>query len=217
LLLLKRNGYQTGLSTEIGIFIAFMDRAIAMQLSSRHHYRRSHAFTLAEVLIAVAVVALFGVASFATNERLLVALKTQRETTAATLMLQERMEAIRSLMYSGVCSNVLDSATVPPGTMADVVANGTTSEAPLGGLSETIVMTPYAAAPGAASTTTHTNTWVRNSTYPTGNMTDTVGSFDVASNYDLVQVSITVSWNSTGGRTRTRTITTICGKGNRGS
>jgi hypothetical protein len=133
-------------------------------------------------------------------------------------MMQERMEAIRSLMYSGVASNTLSGSTNPPSTMADVVANGTTSEAPLGGLSETIVVTPYSATPGAASTTTHTNTWVRNSTYPTGNMTDTVGSsFDLAGNYDLLRVDITVSWTSSGGRTRNRTMSTICGKGNRGS
>ena len=175
-------------------------------------------FTLAEVAVALAVVALFGLASFATNERLLVALKTQRETTAATMMLQERMEAIRSLMYSGVCSNVLDATTSPPGTIADVVANGTTSDDALGNISETIVVTPFWANPsGPGATTTHTNTWVRNSTHPTGNMTDTVGSFDLASNYDLIRVDITVTWTSSGNRTRSRTISTYCGKGNRGS
>jgi prepilin-type N-terminal cleavage/methylation domain-containing protein len=175
------------------------------------------AFTLAEVVVAVAIVALFGLASFATNERLLVALKSQKETTAATMMLQERMEAIRSLMYSGVAGNVLSGSTNPPSTMADVVASATTSEAALGNLTETITVTPFTASPSGTSTTTHSNVWQRNATYPTGNMTDTVGSFDLADNYDLLKVDVQISWTGTGGRTRNREITTICGKGNRGS
>ena len=47
-------------------------------------------FTLAETLVAIAVAAVFGAAAFATNARLLVMLKNQRENTAATMMLQER-------------------------------------------------------------------------------------------------------------------------------
>lgn len=174
------------------------------------------AFTLAEVLVAIGIVALFGVASFATNERLLVALKSQKETTAATMMLQERMEAIRSLMYSGVASNVTSGSTNPPSTTADVVANPTVSEAGLGNLTETVTVTGYQVAPGGG-TTTHSNIWQRNATYPTGNMTDTVGAFDLAGNYDLLKVDIQISWTGSGGRARNREITTICGKGNRGS
>ena len=174
-------------------------------------------FTLVEVAVAIAVTALFALAAFATNERLMIALKSQKETTAATMMLQERMEAIRSLMYSGVGGNVASGSTNPPSTMADVVANTTTSEAALGNLSETITVTPYMASPAGTSTTTHTNSWQRNATYPTGNMTDTVGSFDLPTNYDLLRVDIQISWTSTGGRSRTRTVSTICGKGNRGS
>ena len=175
------------------------------------------AFTLAEVVVALGVVAMFGLAAFATNQRLLIALKSQKETTAATMMLQERMEAVRSLMYSGVASNVASGSTNPPSTMPDVVANATTSEAALGNLTETITVTPYMASPTGTSTTTQSNVWQRNATYPTGNMTNTVGSFDLAGNYDLLKVDIQISWTSTGGRTRNREITTICGKGNRGS
>jgi len=173
-------------------------------------------FTLAEVAVAAAVVVLFGLASFATNERLLVALKTQRETTAATMMLQERMEAVRSLMYSGVATNTTSGSTNPPSSAADIVATTTTSEAPLGSMTETITVSGYQLAPGGTSTT-HSNVWQRNAAHPTGNMTDTVGAFDLAGNYDLIKVDIQVSWTSTGGRTRNRELSTICGKGNRGS
>jgi type II secretory pathway pseudopilin PulG len=174
------------------------------------------AFTLAEVLVAVAVCLLFGIASFATNERLLVALKSQKETTAATMMLQERMEAFRSLMYSGVASNTTSGTTNPPTSAADVVANTTTSEAPLGTLTETITVSAYQLAPSGTSTT-HSNVWQRNAAHPTGTMTDTVGAFDFAGNYDLIKVDIQLSWTSAGGRTRNRELSAIFGKGNRGS
>ena len=173
-------------------------------------------FTLAEVLVAVGVVVMFGMAAFATNQRLLFALKSQRETTAATMMLQERMETFRSLMYSGVATNTTSGSTSPPSTAADIVATATTSEAPLGSMTETITVSGYQLAPGGTSTT-HSNVWQRNATYPTGNMTDTVGTFDLAGNYDLIKVDIQVSWTSAGGRTRNRELSTICGKGNRGS
>ena len=183
----------------------------AFRQNSKHQ-----AFTLAEVLIAVAVVALFGMASFATNERLLVALRTQRESAAATMMLQERMEGFRSLTYTGVATNGATGMT-PPSTAADIVATATTSESSLGNLTETVTITPYQVNAQGASTTTHSNVWQRNSTYPTGNMTDTVGAFDLVSNYDLLKVDIQVSWTSSNGRTRNRELSAIFGKGNRGS
>src|ERR1700719_1393309 len=95
------------------------------------------AFTLAEVLIAIVVAVIFGVSAFATNARLMIALKTQRETTAASMMLQERMEALRSLSYTGLSSTSSSPSASPspspPTYAADVVANTTISEAQLGG------------------------------------------------------------------------------------
>jgi prepilin-type N-terminal cleavage/methylation domain-containing protein len=173
-------------------------------------------FTLSEVLIALAISVVFVAAVFETNGRLLLALKTQKEATAATMMLQERMEAFRSLAYSGIATNSTSATTNPPTTAADIVANTTTSESALGNLTETITVGPYLASPNAASTTTHTNSWQRNATYPTGTMTDTVGSFDLAGNYDLLKVDVQVSWTTAGGRSHTRSLSTICGRGNRG-
>src|SRR6266404_3184911 len=94
-------------------------------------------FTLAEVLIAIAVCVIFGVAAFATNARRLIALKTQREMTAASMMLQERMEALRSLSYTGLASTSASPSASPspspPTYTADVVADTTVPEAQLGG------------------------------------------------------------------------------------
>jgi prepilin-type N-terminal cleavage/methylation domain-containing protein len=164
-------------------------------------------FTLAEVLIASAVCAMFGLAAFATNERLLVALKTQKETTAANMMLQERMETFRSFSYS----NVADTSYVS----TNVVQKPTTSEAPLGRLTEQITVSWYATAAGGAgypSDGSTPNQWTRNSTYPTGHQIYSNAS--LATSYTLLRVDILLTWTSANGRIRTRDLAAIFGKGN---
>jgi type II secretory pathway pseudopilin PulG len=167
------------------------------------------AFSLAEVLVAVAVSLIFGMAAFATNERLLVALKAQKETTAASMMLQERMETFRSLSYS----NVAD----PNYVGANVVQDHTTSEIALGNLSEQITVSGYVTTSGGVgypSDGSTPNRWLRNSTYPTGNQTSSNSS--LATNYNLLQVDVLITWVSANGRTRTRDLSSIFGKGNVG-
>ena len=168
------------------------------------------AFTLAEVLIAVAVAVIFGIAAFATNERLLIALKNQKETTGASMMLQERMEKFRGFSYS----NIADKTYVN----TNVVQAKTTSEAALGNLSETIVVSGYMNTGGGTgnypSDGTHANKWIRNSSYPNGNQVDTNTS--LATDNDLLKVDILLTWTSANGRTRTRNLASIFGKGNIG-
>ena len=161
------------------------------------------AFTLVEVLIAIAVSALFGLAAFATNERLLVALKSQKESTAATMMLQERMETFRSLSYSNVCDTSYVST--------NVVSTATTSEAALGKLTEQITVSGYVLDPNGTAST-HSNQWQRNQTYPSGNAIDTNST--LATNYDLVKVDVLLTWTSANARTRTRDLAAVFGKGN---
>jgi len=166
-------------------------------------------FTLAEVMIASAVCVLFGMAAFATNERLLVALKTQKETTAANMMLQERMETFRSFSYS----NVAD----PTYVNTNVVQKATTSEAPLGKLTEQITVSGYlttAGGTGYPSDASTPNQWTRNSTYPTGHQIYSNAS--LATNYNLLQVDVLLTWTSANGRIRTRDLSAIFGKGNIG-
>ena len=167
-------------------------------------------FTLAEVMIAVAVAVIFGVAAFATNERLLIALKNQKETTAASMMLQERMEKFRGFSYS----NIADATYVS----TNVVQVKTTSEAPLGNLSETITVSGYMNTGGGLrnypSDGTHANQWLRNTSYPNGNQADTNTS--LATDNDLLKVDILLTWTSANGRTRTRDLAAVFGKGNIG-
>ena len=163
-------------------------------------------FTLAEVMIASAVCVLFGMAAFATNERLLVALKTQKETTAANMFLQARMETFRSFSYSNVCDPTYVTTNVvqiPP-----TAGNGVLVEAPLGKLTEQITVSPYPL-DGSAP-----NQWTRNSTYPTGYQI--YSNATLATNYNLAKVDVLLTWTSANGRIRTRNLSAIFGKGNIG-
>ena len=172
-------------------------------------------FTLAEVLIASAVCVLFGMAAFATNGRLLVALKTQKETTAANMFLQARMEAFRSFSYSNVCDPTYVSTNVvqvPP-----TAGNGVLVEAPLGNLTEQITVAGYLTPAGGAgypSDGSTPNRWTRNSTYPTGHQI--LSNASLATDYNLAQVDVLLTWTSANGRTRTRDLRAIFGKGNIG-
>lgn len=176
-------------------------------------------FTIAEVLIAIAVSVIFATAAFATNKWLLLALRSQKESTAASMMLQERMEAFRGIYYSNAANNVA-SGTTSPATMtaADIVQTVTTSEAQLGSsLTETVTVSGYMTTtggtgyPGDGSTP---NQWTRSggSTSPTLAQSNS----SIASNYDLIQVDIKLSWTGTNGRTRNRELSSIFGKGNLG-
>lgn len=157
------------------------------------------AFTLAEVLIAVAVCVLFGAAVFATNERLLVALKSQKETTAATMALQQRMETFRSTGFRdiGTASYV----------QANIVAIPTGSEAPLGNLTETVTVGAYP--PDANGT----NTIVRDSANPSGAITSTNSNLATMTS-GLLRVDILLSWTSANGRPRSRQLSSLFGIGN---
>jgi type II secretory pathway pseudopilin PulG len=160
------------------------------------------AFTLAEVLIAIAVCVMFGAAAFATNQRLLVALKSQKETTAATMVLQQRMETFRSTAFS----NIGTASYV----QANIVANPTGSEAPLGNLTETVTVSEYLGDPAVGS---GTNTIVRNSSNPSGNITSTNSSL-ATMKWGLLRVDILLSWTSANGRKRARQLSSLFGIGN---
>ena len=187
------------------------------------HLRKSQkesAFSLAEVLVALAVAVIFGAATFATNQRLLLALRAQKETTAASMMLQERMEMFRGIYFANLATTTA-SGTTSPATMTtgDIVGTVTTSEAQLGsGLTEVVKITGYWTIGGVAgypADGSAANIWSRSG----GSTTATLGSPSnsaLASNYDLIQVDITLTWTSASGRTRTRELSSVFGKGNIG-
>jgi type II secretory pathway pseudopilin PulG len=158
---------------------------------------RTAGFTLVEVGVAMAVAALFGLAAFATNQRLLIGLRSQRETAGAVMMLQERMEALRSLRFS----QITDSTYIG----SNIIKGKTTSEAPLGNLIETITISAY---PVDASSS---NQWVRDSTHPTGYQTssNTTLGYPNGGTQWLEKASITITWTGANGRSRTQNLSTV--------
>jgi type II secretory pathway pseudopilin PulG len=198
-----------------------------MQRSTANRLKLS-GFSFAEVCVAIVICVVFGAAAFTTNQRLLLALKNQKETTAATTMLQERMEEFRSLSYSNVADktyvhdNILTfnpapspspSPTPPPGGIYT-----TFSEAPLANLKETVTVSGYLTASGGAgypSDGSHVNQWIRDMT---GNGQPALQDHNdtLATAYDLLKVDIVLTWSSTDGRLRTREAAGIFGKGNIG-
>ncbi|PYJ11371.1 MAG: hypothetical protein DMF06_02865 [Verrucomicrobia bacterium] len=166
-------------------------------------------FSFVEVCVAIVVSVMFGAAAFATNQQLLTTLRAQKETTAATMMLQERIESFRATAWS----NIADKDYVKN----NIVRNSTTSEATLGSLTETITVSGYVTTAGAAGYPTdgsNVNQWVRDDGHPTGHTTD--HNDNLATNYNLLKVDILLTWNGPNGRTRTRELAQIFGKGNIG-
>jgi len=157
------------------------------------------AFTLAEVAVGIAICAFFCGAVFATNSRLLIALKTQKETTAATMVLQQRMETFRSTSFS----NIGTASYV----QSNIVANPTGSEAPLGNLTETVTVGVY---PADGSTN---NIIVRDSAHPSGAITSTNSNLSTMTS-GLVRVDILLTWTGANARVRTRQLSSLFGIGN---
>lgn len=161
-------------------------------------------FSFAEVMITIAVCAIFGGAVFATNQRLLLALKAQRETTAATMMLQERMEKFRGFSYS----NAADSTYIN----TNIIQSATTSEAVLPNFTETVTVSGYLDTSGNLGDGSAKNAWTRTKI----NNSQTSTNSALATSYDLLKVDIKLDWTTAGGRARSRELATIFGKGNTG-
>lgn len=194
-------------------------------------------FTLAEVLVAVVVSVIFAVAAYATNERLMLSLRAQRETTAASMMLQERMEKFRARAYSEITdkdfvkNNILTfnpspspspTPAFPPAHGNSLAKYSTWSEAPLNNMLETVTVSGYqqAVSPNptpSATPSDNYNQWTRD-TSSSGDGTPHEQNHDdnLSNQFDLVKVDISITWTSANGRNRTRDLSAIFGKGNIG-
>jgi hypothetical protein len=166
-----------------------------------------HAFTFAEVCVALLLAALFAAAAFASNQRLLLALKGQKETTAATMALQWRMEMFRAAGFTNIASqsyvknNIL---TVRTST------NGATTIDPfaaLGSITEQFTIDTYPTGSGNPIVVS----W--DASHPSGQDGANTGTFSSAT---LLKVDVLETWTSADGRSRSRQISTIFGKGNTG-
>jgi Tfp pilus assembly protein PilE len=187
----------------------------------RSSYPNCHGFTFAEVLIAAGVCVIFAIAASTTIGRLMIGLKSQKETTAATTALQWRMEQFRATPFSCIKGN--SAVCVPPaGTAADYVknyilsvrtatdGNGNTVDpfAPLGSITEQFTINQYPAPTPSPTPTVISWNASSGASYVSQNST--------LSSANLVKVDILESWTSAGGRQRQRQLSTIIGIGNVG-
>jgi hypothetical protein len=157
------------------------------------------AFTFPELCIAIAVAVLFGLAVFGTNSRLLLALKTQKETAAATMVLQQRMESLRACSFTQVATKDY---------LKNIFSATTGSEGPLASLNEQVAVGVYGT-PSVAPIVLLRNP--QHSSSP-----QELSSNDTLTNYNLLQVDLLLQWTSANGRTRTRQLSAVFGKGNIG-
>jgi hypothetical protein len=183
---------------------------------------RCKGFTLAEVALAMGVVALFGLATFATNQRLLLALKSQKETTAASLAMQWRMEMFRGIAFSDIANkdyvktniltvrNPLDGSGNP---ILDQYGHAIDPFAALGSVTEQLTIGVY---PADGSTNTVLS-WDK--LHPTGQEISVNANLlsEVTSNpptVTMMKVDVLETWTSAGGRQRQRQLSTIVTIGN---
>jgi len=164
-----------------------------MKILDKNKFKRE-AFTLAEVCVALFICVLFGAAAFATNSRLVLSLKNQKESTAATTALQERKESLRGIAFNSIASaNYIQT---------NIFTNPTRSEGPLGSLSETVTVDAYPTPTGSPTTL------LRNSQYPSCQIVSSNSNLSYPSQ-SVLRVDVVLTWTSVNGRSRTRQFSEI--------
>ena len=182
-------------------------------------HRHQAGFTLAEVSLAMGVVAMFGLAAFSTNQRLLFALKSQKETVAATTAMQWRMETLRATSFTNVANkdyvknNILTTRTAQI-TIPQRATITVDPFATLGSITEQITVGAY---PPNGSTNTVVS-WDANHASGQDISTGTFNITDSANpNYTrMLRVDVLETWTGSNGRQRQRQLSTICTPGDSG-
>jgi type II secretory pathway pseudopilin PulG len=164
-----------------------------MKILHKNKFKRE-AFTLVDVSMALVVTVLFGAAAFATNSRLLLSLKNQKESTAATTALQERKESLRSIAFNSIAgANYIHD---------NIFTFPTQSEGPLGSLSETVTVDAYPSPTGSPTTL------LRNSQYPSCQIVSNNANLSYPSQ-SVLRVDVVLTWTSANGHSRTRQFSEI--------
>ena len=186
-----------------------------MKLSTTNRHN-SGGFTLVEVAIAVGVVALFGLATFQTNARLLQALKAQKETTAVTTAMQWRMEIFRATAFSDIAdkdyvkNNILKVRTPKDANGNPILDSTGTAVDPfaaLGSITEQLTIGVY---PADGSTNTVLSWDAQHAGGQTISTNNNLG------NAKMLKVDVLETWTSASGRQRQRQLSTIVTLGNIG-
>ena len=149
--------------------------------------------TILEAVFAGAIMALFMGGLFELNGRNMQMLKSGKESFAATVILEERLEQLRSGKWSDITS---------PAYLQTILATPARSADQLSSVAEQIVISDYPAASPAAVA----NTVARS---PSGSVS-IISSNAALAKEDLVRADVRITWKGTpGGRTRVRDISTV--------
>jgi hypothetical protein len=166
-----------------------------MKILHKNKFKRE-AFTLVDVSMALVVTALFGLAAFETNSRLVLALKNQKGSTAATMALQERKESLRGTGFNSIAdANYMHDK---------IFTIATSSEGPLSSLSETVTVDAYPTPTGSPAVL------LRNSQYPSCQIVSSNSNLAYSSgNPHALRVDVVLTWTSSNNRSRTRQFSEI--------
>lgn len=158
---------------------------------------RSSGSILVETLVAVLIIGLFMGGLFELNAFNVRSIRSGRETVAASLVLQERLDQIRNTTWNkvsdaGIVQNMLNAPAA--------------SSAALPQLSEQVTISAYpATAPTPASAVV---------TRAANGTTTIVSSNPALSSQKTVRADVTITWSSGAtARTRTRALSTIIAEG----
>ncbi len=184
--------------------------------------------------MALVICVVFGAAAFATNSQLLFKLRAQKETTAAIMLLQRRMEQLRASAWSDLATASYLKTSILADPAPDIlnptqqqidayIATLKNAEAPLGGLAERITVSVYPPDGGPSGVAR------RSSAAPAGQIISnisgnpaetptTVYSYltSAPKNATLLRVDILLTWDGAGSRgvRRGRQLSSVFGIGN---
>jgi Tfp pilus assembly protein PilV len=149
--------------------------------------------TLTEVLIAVLLFAIFFLSVFELNAVCLRYIDASKESIAALELVNDRAEVLRNLAFTDLTNpTYLQSLLGSPANGSDLANKAT----------EVVKVSQYPVAVGVTQLTRQPNGTVA------------INSTAIALGTDLVQVSVSCTWNMTfGGRTRTTQSTTVISNG----
>jgi hypothetical protein len=141
---------------------------------------------------------------FSTTPLLCFCFGSQKEMTAAIIVLQQRRESLRGMAFT-------DIATAD--TLKNVIKVPTGSEAPLSNLSETVTVSVDPTDAAYASPSPTPTVFLRDKNNATPSKSSQNNNLP---NYDLLRVDILLTWTGSNGRLRSRQSSEIFGHGNIG-
>jgi Tfp pilus assembly protein PilV len=165
-------------------------------------------FSIAETAVATLVIALFLGSMFALNSACLGLVRSSKDSAAAMLSNQERVEQMRSCNWSEVTDNAYwtDSNNASY-YLSNIMNTATQTGAALANASEVVRVTENGFLQGASAA------YFQVTRTPSGVSVTAQNNPVTLVTARMLKVDITLNWTALGGRQRTRSSTTIIARG----